>query len=730
MNGKSPGESKKPSLIEICAELIQSGLFDAQWYLSQNPDVAASGIDPVMHYARTGALEGRQPSPDIKLNFRKECRESGSDNPLYDFIIQRKDYRSDTVPVIFACNEKYAPYMSVTIASLIANASPDRHYSLFIIYNDILPETRQTILSQETRNVRIKFVWVGDQISLIREKAHVSHHISIETYYRILIPKLFPEYDKCIYLDSDTVVHADIANLFDIDIGDNYIGGVEELWGSAGDREYAFAMHPQPVNFYFNAGIILINIKQFIKNNLLDEFLSIMSQGRKFPTWDQDILNIITRNKILPIDIAWNFGWHQNVRGLYSHIDMRRFCHYASRFYSPSIVHYNSEFKPWDYDDGHFSALFWHYARLSPFFDFLRENSSYCTPEALAQMEVVAGKFRTGHAIAKDAPAKVVTGDFRNIDTGSASVIAKDAPGSPIPIVFATNQQYAPFLSVALASLIANAAQNVNYEVYILYNKLDASAIHTLKRQSTPNIDIVPTDISTRVKDLLAIHHCTDHTSAEADFRILIPEILPQFDKALYLDCDIVINDNLCELYGLDLEHSLLGAVNDVTLDLAFVAQMNQIRNKHIGHYFNSGVLLLNCAAFRKSDAIARFFEYASNGISYVCRDQDILNMVCEGRVRYLPLKWNMGWAGIAWEHYRNTAVDLLIKFMEGFQNPAIVHYTGAKKPTDVYDNHFAKMFWRYAALSPYFERLRSICKYDLEPVLRAIKMERQRESA
>lgn len=732
-------ESQQPKISEaqICAAIAASDLFDPKWYLEAYPDVAASGLDPVVHYVRFGEKEGRKPAKNKEVWVRYESQASGSGNLLYDYILQiRRKTNRDTIPIVFACNEKYSPYLSVAISSLESNSNPHRDYTIYIFYNNMDVATRKCIGKQQTKNVHIEFVWIGKYVGKILEDAHVSHHISVETYFRILIPILLRDYEKCIYLDCDIIVNGDIAKLYDLDIGKSYIAGAKELWMSAGDRDYALAMHPKPVKFYFNAGIVVININQFLKHNLFDAFMAEVSSGRRYPTWDQDILNIITREHIYPLENTWNFTWLQYADGCYSHLDTKSLCSFSRNFYNPAIVHYNSGKKPWDYNDNHFAAFFWHYARLSPFYNYLKSHSAYATDTILAQLELhyniaisnTVTPARTtsvhyGKQALNLAPKIMPLPDKnhheylceKDIFTENISTLKYQ---ETIPIVFAINQSYVSYLSVALVSLIEKVDLMRIYEVYILYHDIDTNSLNILCSLSTPNVKINVIKVTSCIHDILTYGSVRDHVTLETYFRILIPSLLPQFDKVIYLDCDIIITTDISSLYDIDLEGFAIGAINDYVFDKEFLNKVLAVRQKYLPHYFNAGVLLMNNRVFKNRNLDVKFMEYLKNGIKYVCQDQDILNMVCEGMIKTLPVKWNLCLAPLIWNRYEQARDVDLLSYIEGFKNPAIIHYNGSLKPTDTDDGYFIPLFWKIARKSPYFKELKRQAKVDVDKIL------------
>jgi len=130
---------------------------------------------------------------------------------------------SDEIPVFFACDDSYVKYTMVAIRSLIDNSSIDNDYSIFLLTTDVSEENKSLLKEMETRNVSIKVVDVSSELKKISERLSVRDYYSLTTYYRIFIADMFPEFDKVVYLDSDIILTQDVAELYNYNLGDNYI---------------------------------------------------------------------------------------------------------------------------------------------------------------------------------------------------------------------------------------------------------------------------------------------------------------------------------------------------------------------------------------------------------------------------------------------------------------------------------------------------------------------------
>ena len=127
------------------------------------------------------------------------------------------------IPIFFTVDDKYAPFLGVAMQSLVDNASDENMYIINIMTTAMNEENRAKINKYERKNVKILYHDVTDLANNIKDKLYTRDYYSISTYFRLFIPNMFKQYDKALYLDSDIVILDDIANLYNIDIGNNYV---------------------------------------------------------------------------------------------------------------------------------------------------------------------------------------------------------------------------------------------------------------------------------------------------------------------------------------------------------------------------------------------------------------------------------------------------------------------------------------------------------------------------
>ncbi len=271
-----------------------------------------------------------------------------------------------TVPVFFAADENYMPFLAVTLASLKAHASTKNKYKIHVLYTGTLGENAKAIKKMATPNLSVRFVNITKKAAQIQSVMRCRDYYTSAIYFRLFIPELFPCYDKAIYLDCDTVLCEDIAELFAIDIKDSYIGAVADQAVAAVPAfcEYTSkALGIEPQN-YFNSGVITLNLKKLRSIRFYNAFYFILKSYEFTVAPDQDCLNLICKDKTYYYGGEWNAMPSGSERTL-----------------PPKLIHYNLSLKPWHYDGVLYEEHFWAYAKQTPFYHLIAAKKAAFTPQ-------------------------------------------------------------------------------------------------------------------------------------------------------------------------------------------------------------------------------------------------------------------------------------------------------------------------------------------------------------
>ncbi len=303
----------------------------------------------------------------------------------------------EVIPIFFAIDDGYMPFLAVALESLIENSSKQYYYSIKILYTNIKEENKKKINKYKRENVNIEFVDLNYYIEKVKDKLYTRDYYTNTTYFRLFIANLYPQYNKAIYLDSDIVVLGDIAELYNQDIGDNLIAAAPDdvIQTIKVFQEYAEkVVGVADYRNYFNAGILLMNLDEFRKFNFQNKFLYLLETIKFTVAQDQDYLNRLCKGKVKIIDKAWDKMPIANDD--FDDKDLK-------------IVHYNLADKPWHYDNIRYKDYFWKYAKKTEYYnEICKIKENYSEEERFKDMQ----QFKTLKDLAQKEADCV--GDDRN----------------------------------------------------------------------------------------------------------------------------------------------------------------------------------------------------------------------------------------------------------------------------------------------------------------------------
>lgn len=184
--------------------------------------------------------------------------------------------------------------------------------------------------------------------------------------------------------------------------------------------------------------------------------------------------------------------------------------------------------------------------------------------------------------------------------------------------------------------------------------------------------------------------------SVAASYRLLLPDLLPEYDQIMYVDCDVVVRNNLANLFReVDLGDNYLAGVYEATLDFQ-VAHMEFIGCAP-GTYINSGFLIMNLRQLRADQMVRRFIT-ASKNESLEFPDQDVLNQLCRGRILGLPPFYNSIRTFYLPQYKANFLKYYDEAAWQAVQQNGTIHYTGSK-PWNTFTANFDCWWYYYEQL-------------------------------
>lgn len=275
----------------------------------------------------------------------------------------------EEIPIFFAVDDNYIPFLGVALKSLIENASKDYKYTIKILYTAVSDSNIKKIMKNENECFNIEFVNLSSEVEKIRDKLYTRDYFSNTTYYRLLIPELYPEFNKVLYLDSDIVVLNDITKLYKTNIENKLLAAAPDDVIQTIDvfRNYAEkVVGVSNYENYFNAGILVMNLKELRASKFKERFMYLLSTTKFSVAQDQDYLNRLCKGNVILIPKTWN------------KMPVSGDCIERSKI---NLVHYNLAFKPWKFDNTLYQEYFWKYAKKTEFYNEILEIKSNYTDE-------------------------------------------------------------------------------------------------------------------------------------------------------------------------------------------------------------------------------------------------------------------------------------------------------------------------------------------------------------
>ena len=289
----------------------------------------------------------------------------------------------NNIPVVFAADFKYVPFLGVAIISLVENSSPGRNYDILVLESGFTDKDKRELAACAggRANISLRFIAIKDYVDMDPEIFKVGNYYSIAAYYRLFTPVILAAYDKIIYLDCDLVVLADVAELLAIDLGDKLLGACRDftIMRSLFIKSPWFMAYwdekiklPDPYN-YFNTGVLIMDLRRMRQENFLRTSLETLD-SIKTPTYvDQDVLNVAAYGRVHYLDAAWNcYVWRQDLFfGSEQSLPEGYYEEFIKSINEMKILHYYSSPKPWVAPEREYAHHFWRYARQSLYYERL-----------------------------------------------------------------------------------------------------------------------------------------------------------------------------------------------------------------------------------------------------------------------------------------------------------------------------------------------------------------------
>lgn len=270
--------------------------------------------------------------------------------------------------IVLATDDNFVQHCCVAITSILLHNKEVQFY----IFTEGLSEENSSILKDLVNDLggRLEIVLVeSNVVSKFPMPENADAHISIATYYRLFSALLLPDHiDKVIYMDCDMVVRKSMHELWNTDLESSAIGAVYQPKSKSQEDDMKRLSIPKDYG-YFNAGLILINLKYWRDHAITDRLFSfIKNRFNSIKQHDQDALNAVLFSEVLPLNYTWNFlPPYFNV----SELSFPNCVDYSKQENDPAVIHFVSAPKPWDFGCKHpLRGEYYKYLSYTPFKDF------------------------------------------------------------------------------------------------------------------------------------------------------------------------------------------------------------------------------------------------------------------------------------------------------------------------------------------------------------------------
>lgn len=297
-----------------------------------------------------------------------------------------------------------------------------------------------------------------------------------------------------------------------------------------------------------------------------------------------------------------------------------------------------------------------------------------------------------------------------------------------VPITFAFDNNLAMSAAVCIFSLLKNAKDSTEYDIFILKRcgyTLDLSYVERVMHEF-PRHRLTVRSVGDTFDNSFEIRGIT----TPAYYRLLIPELIPEYDKIIYSDVDVIFRQDLADVYNTSLDGCILAGVNNLAhIDVDLKAYYEGVLGLDPRNIICSGFLVMDTTIMRQENLKAYFIKLAKE--QYKFQDQDILNLSCAGRIKMLEPKYSLLTyiCAYATTNGKDSFAPLwnTAEVDEALQR-GNVHYNG-NKPWRAWCHNF-DIWWEYYRKSPifdekfYFEFFNSkIDELDRLPLLKRIKI-------
>lgn len=280
-----------------------------------------------------------------------------------------------------------------------------------------------------------------------------------------------------------------------------------------------------------------------------------------------------------------------------------------------------------------------------------------------------------------------------------------------VPIMHCFDDRYTAPAAVAFLSMLEHGTPDYFYALYVVHSDISEKHQRMLKeivgRFSNASLEfIIPRNRIDKLFDKVKGKY---HYSPELLFKLTVPDEFPQYNRLMIADVDVVYQDDVAKIFAqsIDDENYIYGHNNTVaplawTKEFnarAYSADYSEEERKIISDGVNACFIVFNLSAMRRNGLVSKFVDsLKKNAWRLQQPEQDVYNLVCAGRISYMPLR-----AVVCTYLYDVATPEELEKWRDAMAHPVQIHYATAGKPWLCPGTRLAHLWWECLARTPFF---------------------------
>lgn len=275
--------------------------------------------------------------------------------------------------IVFTSDKQYKDYLLVTLKSAIVNKKPDTIYDIHILGINLDDNEMNEFKNMETTNVKI--TPQRETLESIKTvgQFEVANHVSRADLFKFYFPEIFKDFDKILYIDSDTLIVKDLLELYNIDLKNTYLGAVYNYKCAYDWQKHLFGLFWTRKSIYsYNCGVMLYNLKKMRQDNIPEKLIASKNADER-----RVLMTQAAFNEVIPTKTITKLSPIYNMIVRWRPIDFK-LCDFK-KMYSPSlkninsmdelwtesvIIHFAGRNKPWNDKEINFGKEWWGYAKL------------------------------------------------------------------------------------------------------------------------------------------------------------------------------------------------------------------------------------------------------------------------------------------------------------------------------------------------------------------------------